>query len=159
MSEAILPPDWPLLAGSLADDRHQLAVRVYYEDTDFSGLVYHANYLKFFERGRSDFLRLSGIHHTELAAGLYGEPLVFAVRHMAIDFLKPARIDDVLLIETAPEALSGARVVLAQKAMLAATGEVLATANVTVAILTTDGKPRRWPKAIAEKMGLTKTQG
>ena len=88
---------------------HELLQRVYFEDTDFSGRVYHARYLHFMERGRSDYLRLLGIHHRELAA----EGLAFAVRRMEIDFLRPAAIDDVLTIRTAALGVGGARIVLA----------------------------------------------
>src|SRR5687768_18530595 len=88
-----LPEAWPDIAGRIVKGMHVLPVRVYYEDTDFSGAVYHANYLKFCERARSDALRLLGIRHGELEG-----QLGFVVRHMTCDFLKPARIDDLLLI-------------------------------------------------------------
>ena len=74
--------------------------RVYFADTDFSGVVYHARYLEFLERGRSDYLRLTGIHHTELADGKHGERIVWVVRRMEIDFRAPARIDDILTVDT-----------------------------------------------------------
>src|SRR5262245_15194040 len=89
MSEA-----WPDIAGRIEGGIHLLPIRVYFEDTDFGGVVYHANYLKFCERGRSDYLRLLGIHHHRL------EGLSFVVRHMVCDFLKPARIDELLTVET-----------------------------------------------------------
>ena len=73
-------------------------IRVYYEDTDFSGIVYHANYLKFFERGRTDALRQCGVTHTDLLSR--EAPLAFAVRKMGIDWVAPARIDDMLRVET-----------------------------------------------------------
>ena len=85
------------LAGKINCGQHELSQRVYFEDTDFTGRVYHARYLQFMERGRSDYLRLIGIHHRALAA----EGRAFAVRHMALDFLKPASIDDVLTVRTA----------------------------------------------------------
>src|SRR3954464_5996626 len=90
--------EWPQLSGRLEDGTHILPVRVYYEDTDFSGVVYHANYLRFLERGRTDFLRLAGVDQSTLPAG--GDGLILAVRRMALDFLKPARMDDVLVVET-----------------------------------------------------------
>src|SRR5690349_24594996 len=102
-------------AGRFDGRLHHLPVRIYYEDTDFSGLVYHANYLRFFERGRSDFLRLAGIHHNQLLSG--AEPLAFAVNKIAVEFHKPARIDDALLVNTAFEAIKGPRIFIAQKLM------------------------------------------
>ncbi|AXS41795.1 tol-pal system-associated acyl-CoA thioesterase [Breoghania sp. L-A4] len=141
---------WPDLAGALTGEGHLLAVRVYYEDTDFSGVVYHASYLRFMERGRSDFLRLCGIHHNQLDAGLAGERLAFAVRHMDIDFLKPARIDDVLEVHTVCEQARGARLVLAQEVRRGA--EVLIKARVTAAVINAEGKPRRMPKDLAARL-------
>ncbi|MTI16598.1 tol-pal system-associated acyl-CoA thioesterase [Rhodobacteraceae bacterium RKSG542] len=141
---------WPDLAGRLEEGVHKLGVRVYYEDTDFTGVVYHAAYLKFIERGRSDFLRLCGIHHHELGDGVHGDPLAFAVRHMDIDFLKPARIDDVLEVVTRLESYKGARFVLVQSVMR--NENVLFTAKVTVAVISPDGRPRRLPAALAERL-------
>ena len=132
------------LAGVLTKDGHRHVVRVYYADTDFSGVVYHARYLEFFERGRSDFLRLAGVHHTELADGKHGEKLVWVVRRMEIDFRGSARIDDVLTIDTVTENVSGARIFMAQK--LSRNGEVLVEAMVEAAIVSESGRPRRFPK-------------
>ena len=87
-------------AGRHTAEGHVLPVRVYFEDTDFSGVVYHASYLRFMERGRSEFLRALGLVQSAMAAG--DAPVLFVVRHMAIDFLKPARLDDLLVVETAP---------------------------------------------------------
>src|SRR5882757_11152955 len=109
--------DWPLISGRLEAGSHSLGVRVYYEDTDMSGLVYHASYLRFMERGRTDLLRLLGIGHTALGSGEHHEPLFFAVRRMTIEFLKPAAIDDLLRVETRPQAIEGARGVLLQKVL------------------------------------------
>ena len=92
--------NWPDLAGRIEGESHILPIRVYYEDTDFAGHVYHANYLKFCERGRSDFIRLLGIDHQSLAAAKMGEPGVFVVRHIEIDYLKPAQVDEVLEVVT-----------------------------------------------------------
>src|SRR6478752_6008873 len=88
------------LSGELTATGHRLAARVYYADTDFSGVVYHARYLEFLERGRSDFLRMAGVHHTELADGKHGERIAWVVRRMEITFHAPARIDDILTIDT-----------------------------------------------------------
>jgi acyl-CoA thioester hydrolase len=133
-----MPDDDPL-AGRLTADGHELLQRVYFEDTDFSGRVYHARYLHFMERGRSDYLRLLGIHHTVLAA----EGLGFAVRHMAIDFLGPAVIDDVLKIRTRCVSVGGARLDLDQAVLRGET--VLAKASVTVALLGANGRAERLP--------------
>ena len=80
------------LSGELTDFGHRLVARVYFADTDFTGVVYHARYLEFLERGRSDFLRLAGVHHTELADGKHGEVLSWVVRRMEIEFRQPARV-------------------------------------------------------------------
>ncbi|MDX5595420.1 tol-pal system-associated acyl-CoA thioesterase [Pseudovibrio sp. SPO723] len=141
---------WPDLAGRLSGAGHVLPVRVYYEDTDFTGVVYHAAYLKFIERGRSDFLRVCDIHHNELEDGKHGEALAFAVRHMDINFLRPARIDDVLEVVTRLESLKGARLVLHQEVTRGE--ETLFTATVTVAVIQPGGGPRRMPKHLAERL-------
>ena len=130
------------LAGHLTATGHELRQRVYFEDTDFSGFVYHARYLHFFERGRSDYLRLLGVHHNELAA----DGLVFAVKTMTLEFKKPARIDDVLTITTEPGETGGARIRLRQAIRCAET--VLVTAGVEVALINAGGKPQRLPLAV-----------
>ena len=137
------------LAGELTASGHLLRQRVYYEDTDFSGIVYHARYLHFLERGRTDFLRLAGIHHAEIGAGLHGEALVWVVRRMNIDFVSPARIDDILAISTRVEEISGARIVMAQQ--VHCDDRLLIEARVEAAIVNGDGKPRRFPKAWAAR--------
>jgi len=133
------------LSGWLVPGGHRLLARVYYADTDFSGVVYHARYLEFLERGRSDFLRLAGVHHTDLAAGQLGERIAWVVRRMEIDFLAPARIDDVLTIDTGTEAISGARITMAQT--IRRGDQPLIRARVEAAIMGDGGKPRRFPKA------------
>jgi len=130
------------LAGHLADGVHRLSIRVYYEDTDAGGIVYHANYLKYCERGRTDFLRLLGIRHSRL------DNLAFVVRRMGCEFLKPARLDDVVEVETRLCELGGARIDLAQEVTRRA--DVLFTAAVTVALVDATGRPRRLPKEMAE---------
>lgn len=132
------------LAGALTPFGHRLMARVYYADTDFSGVVYHARYLEFFERGRSDFLRLAGVHHTELADGKHGEKIVWVVRRMEIDFRGSAKIDDVLAIETRTVEISGARITMAQQ--LKRGEDVLVEARVEAAIIGENGRPRRFPK-------------
>lgn len=132
------------LAGEFVDGRHVLLARVYFADTDFTGVVYHARYLEFFERGRSDFLRLAGVHHTELQAGLHGEKLAWVVKRMEIDFRAPAKIDDILTIVTRTEEVSGARIRMAQQ--LLRDGSVLVEAKVEAAIIGEGGRPRRFPR-------------
>ena len=132
------------LAGELTQTGHLLRQRVYYEDTDFSGIVYHARYLHFLERGRTDFLRLVGIHHSEIGDAAKGEALVWVVRRMTIEFIAPARIDDVLEIETRLADVSGARVVMKQ--VIRCDGKVLNEARVEAALINPKGRPKRFPK-------------
>lgn len=134
-----------VLSGEDGNVCHLMSAPVYYEDTDFSGFVYHANYLKFAERGRSNLLRLCGIEHTDLLAL---EPqLAFVVGHMGIDFLAPARIGDVLLVETVFTKMRGARLLAEQR--ISRKGEPIWQARVTAAIVDLNGVPRRLPSALA----------
>ncbi|WP_127753956.1 tol-pal system-associated acyl-CoA thioesterase [Devosia sp. 1566] len=121
---------------------HVFAVRVYYEDTDFSGNVYHAAYLKFMERARTELLRAQGIHHAELGR----EGLAFAVRSMQLDFRAAAHIDDVLRVETLVAGASGARLQLSQGVWRDA--ELLVDAQVVVVAINMGGKPTRLPAAL-----------
>ncbi len=130
------------LAGQFHGNVHILPIRVYYEDTDFSGSVYHANYLKFCERGRSDCLRLVGVHHHELLGT--GS---FVVRRMVCDFLKPATIDNLLQVETRFIEFAGARMELAQRVLRG--NEILFEARVTAAFVDGQGRPKR----ITREMG------
>ena len=127
---------------------HHFPVRIYYEDTDFSGNVYHAAYLKFFERGRTEFLRDQGIHHSELA----GQGIAFAVRSMEISFDGAAHIDDLLTITTEVAAVSGARLTLKQAILR--DRMVLTRATVVVAAIKTSGGPARMPKVVLERFGV-----
>ncbi len=137
---------WPDLAGRRvaegASPRHVLPVRVYFEDTDFSGLVYHASYVRWCERGRSDFLRLLGNDHRGLIDGSAGhEPAAFVVRRMGLEFLKPARIDEILEVETRVKEMGAAHLVLDQRITRA--GAALFTAEVMVVLVSVSGKPLR----------------
>jgi acyl-CoA thioester hydrolase len=134
---------WTHLSGRLEGGTHLLPVRVYYEDTDFSGVVYHASYLRFLERGRTDFLRLAGVDQSTLHAD--GAGLIFAVRRMTIDFIKPARMDDVLLVETRTEEVRGASLVIAQA--IRRGEEAILSADVRVAVLA-GGRPARVPDGL-----------
>jgi acyl-CoA thioester hydrolase len=147
---------WPDLAGRIVADRsgrrrHVLPVRVYFEDTDFSGIVYHASYVRWCERGRSDFLRLLGSDHKALIAGAGGrEPAAFVVRRMALEFLKPARIDEVLEVVTRAKATTAATLVLDQR--ISREGVQLFTAEVTVVLVSVSGKPLRLSAALREAL-------
>jgi acyl-CoA thioester hydrolase len=137
-----MPPHPDALSGRLTATGHELIQRVYFEDTDFSGRVYHARYLHFMERGRSDYLRLLGIHHRELAA----KGLAFAVSRIEVDFLKPASIDDVVRVRTSPESVGGARILLKQEIFRG--DERLVSACVTVALTGPAGRAMRLPVSI-----------
>jgi acyl-CoA thioester hydrolase len=142
--------DWPVLAGRLIAGGHLLPVRVYFEDTDFSGVVYHGSYVRFLERGRTDFLRLLGVGHDALDRGDHGRRLAFAVRRMVMDFHKPARIDDLLEVETLVGEPAGARINLVQSVRRGS--DVLVAAEVTVALIDDAGRPRRLPAEIARRL-------
>lgn len=135
---------------------HSLIVRVYYEDTDFSGVVYHASYLRFMERGRTEFLRDLGLHQQAIFDGAHGEPFGFAVRRMEIDFLKPARMDDLLTIETHALTVGGASIRLEQRVVRGQ--EALVTARSTIACIA-GGRPRRLPAWVREKLDRAKAAG
>ena len=140
------------LSGTLRSHSHVLQQRVYFEHTDFSGVVYHARYLDFLEHGRSDYVRLLGVHHRELSDGSYGESLAFAVHRMEIDFRGAARIDDVLDVETERGVLRGPKLTFQQR--ICRNGDELLSAKVTVVLVNQAGKPRRFPKSLIEKMGV-----
>jgi acyl-CoA thioester hydrolase len=131
------------LSGRLHGATHVLPVRVYYEDTDFSGVVYHASYLRFLERGRTELLRATGVDQSMLHAD--GSGLIFAVRKMTIEYLRPARMDDVLAIETRTTEIRGASLFVAQH--IRRGEDVIVTADVQVAALA-GGRPVRIPEAL-----------
>ena len=128
--------------------RH-LPVRIYYEDTDFSGVVQHVAYLRFLERGRTEFLRACGINQSVLFAG--DAPLAFAVRRISVDYRKPALMDDLLSVETRVAKLGGASIEMAQKILRG--DEVLLLADVQVAAVA-DGRAQRLPAEIAAKLAV-----
>jgi acyl-CoA thioester hydrolase len=135
------------LDGSIHHGRHRMPIRVYYEDTDFSGIVYHASYLRFMERGRTNHLRLMGATQHALFAEAETETpgFAFVVRSMQIDFLKPARMDDVLEVVTWPVAVKGASITLAQEVRRG--DDVLVKAEVRVAFIG-EGRAQPIPKAL-----------
>jgi acyl-CoA thioester hydrolase len=139
------------LDGAIIDGRHHMQVRVYYEDTDFSGIVYHANYLRFMERGRTNHLRLMGAEqHALFAEALEETPgFAFVVRSMQIDYLKPARMDDVLDVVTWPVEVKGASIVLGQE--VRRDEVLLVKAQVRVALIC-DGRAQPIPKALRALM-------
>jgi acyl-CoA thioester hydrolase len=135
------------LDGDIRDGRHHMAVRIYYEDTDFSGIVYHANYLRFMERGRTNYLRLLGAGHRTLFEQAEQEApgFAFVVRSMAIEFLKPARMDDILEIVTRAQEVKGASITLHQEVRRA--DDLLIEAQVKVAFVS-QGRARPIPKPL-----------
>ena len=141
---------WPDLAGHIEGGRHILPVRVYFEDTDFSGLVYHTSYLRWCERGRSDFVRLLGMCHSDLYAGQEQEPAAFVVRRLEVDYLRPARIDEVVEVITECTETGGAHLMLAQR--VERDGTVLCRVTVKVVLISQSGKPLRLPAAVRGSM-------
>jgi acyl-CoA thioester hydrolase len=135
------------LDGELRDGRHMLVVRVYYEDTDFTGIVYHANYLRYMERGRTNYLRLIGADQRALFEQAQTEApgFAFVVRSMTIEFIKPARMDDVLHVLTEPQEVKGASIVLHQEVRRGE--ELLIEARVRVAFIS-GGRAQPIPKPL-----------
>ena len=128
---------------------HRIDVRVYYEDTDFSGVVYHASYLRFMERGRTELIRALGVEQRELFDG--DTALGFAVRSMQIEFLRPAVMDDMLTVETRSVAARGATMDVEQRVLRCE--EVLVTAKVKVACVG-GGRARRIPDGLRLRLGV-----
>ena len=143
--------DWHNLSGQIVDGEHRLPIRIYYEDTDFTGLVYHASYLRFMERGRSDFIRLLGIDQGELFEQTAKEApgFHFVVRSMKLDFLKPARVDEVIEVVTKPGEVGGASIILKQSIVRG--GETLIEADVRIAFVAGE-KPLRIPAALRKAL-------
>jgi len=123
---------------------HVLPLRVYYEDTDLSGLVYHANYLRFMERGRTEFFRLAGVAQMADLSG--AEPTAWTIRSADLQFLRPARLDDVLHVHTVLTAMSGARLAAIQRVFTG--GELLVEGKIEACVITLTGRPRRIPDSI-----------
>jgi len=144
--------------GEIRNGRHLQQVRVYYEDTDFSGIVYHASYLRFMERGRTNYLRLIGADHRALFAQAEAEApgFSFVVRHMGIDFRKPGYMDDVLTVVTSPQQVKGASVTLHQKVMRG--DDLLVQADVQVAFVS-GGRARPIPKPLRVAMQADQDAG
>lgn len=130
---------------------HVLPVRVYFEDTDFSGAVYHGSFVRFLERGRSELLRSLGISH----AALDSDGLAFAVAEMKLSFRRAARIDDLVEVVTRVQEVSGARGTLTQ--IVRHGQETLVEAEVTIALLDRDGRPQRFPNTIRDALLALRT--
>jgi acyl-CoA thioester hydrolase len=127
---------------------HILPIRIYYEDTDLSGVVYHANYLRYMERGRSEFFRCAGIARLAMTDGR--EATAWTLRRATLEFLKPARLDQLIAVHTRATALSGARMAADQK--IFRNDELLTRGSVEACIITYSGKPRRIPDEIRQKL-------
>ena len=145
--------NWPDLAGRLIETEagrgHVLPVRVYFEDTDAGGITYHATYIRWCERGRTDFLRLLGTDSRRMIDGSDSlEPAAFVVRRMSCDFNRPTRMDDVLEIETSVTATGGASVTLRQT--ITHDGARVFEAEVLVVLVSVSGKPLRLPKTVRD---------
>ena len=134
-----------------AQRQHWLSVRVYYEDTDFTGMVYHANYLRFFERGRSEFLRDAGVCHQDLLSR--ADPAAFTLTNVDVSYRRAARIDDQLSIRSRYLGARGARILFQQAALKGE--DVIAEADVTAVMIHADGRPRRpIPEVVEQLSGL-----
>jgi acyl-CoA thioester hydrolase len=126
-----------MLTGKIVRGIHHLSIRVYYEDTDFSGFVYHANYLKFCERARSDFMRLLAVDQNTM----FSEGSAFVVRRMNCEFMRPAKFDDILTVESSPGEAKGARFCVNQRVLRGE--DVLFIAEVTAVLIDMRGRPKR----------------
>src|SRR5438552_108630 len=139
------------LDGEIRGDGHHMQIRIYYEDTDFSNFVYHASYLRFMERGRTNYLRLLGADHRALFEETKSETpgFAFVVRSMTLDFFKPAFMDDVLEIVTTPKEVKGASITLLQQCRRG--DDLIVEARVRVAFVS-GGKAQRIPKPLRVAM-------
>ena len=125
-----------------------LPLRVYWEDTDAGGIVYHSNYLNFAERARTEMVRKAGLKQSDLAA----EGYAFAVRHVAVDFLKSAKLDDLLEVESTPKAMGGASMEVGQVIRRLDDGAELVRLDVKLAFISLDGKPVRIPAQLRNSL-------
>jgi acyl-CoA thioester hydrolase len=135
-------------AGFIEGREHVLPVRVYYEDTDFTGVVYHGNYVRYFERGRSDFLRVAGVRHADLLDR--PDPAAFAIVRMEIDFKRAARIDDALAVRTTYDSARGPRLFISQR--ITRGEELVCQAKVEAACIDLQGRPRKPPPGMLDML-------
>ena len=131
-----------------AQGQHWLNIRVYYEDTDFTGMVYHANYLRFFERGRSDFLRDAGVSHQSLLAR--DTPAAFTLTNVEVDYKKAAKVDDLLTIRTRSLGVIGVRMYFNQTCLRG--DDVIAEGRITAVMIHADGRPMRPIKDVVAQL-------
>jgi acyl-CoA thioester hydrolase len=146
--ETVLQAEAQPSVGWMDGQEHVLPVRIYYEDTDFTGVVYHGAHVRFFERGRTDFLRLAGVSHAALLQR--PDPLAFAVTKLAVDFKRSARIDDALQVRTRYEAVRGPRLFIRQRLIRAE--ELIAEAEVEAACIDLSGRARRPPPDLVQAL-------
>jgi acyl-CoA thioester hydrolase len=133
-------------SGWLEGREHCLPVRIYYEDTDFTGMVYHANYLRYFERGRSDFFRIAGISHTALLE--LPEPTAFTIIRIELDYKRAARVDDALMVRTTYDDMKGPRLLVSQRILRGE--DLIAEAQVQAVCIDMKGRAIRPPRAMVE---------
>ena len=134
--------------GHIEGNEHVLPISIYYEDTDLSGVVYHANYLRYMERGRTEFFRLAGI--SKMAGLEEEEPTAWAIRSISVDYHRPARLDDIIQVRTRLTGLSGARMRAIQRIFCGET--LLVEGRIEACVTTLTGKPRRLPKNVQETL-------
>lgn len=134
--------------GHFEERTHFYPLHIFYEDTDFSGVVYHANYLRFLERARSSFLNLLGITHADLWEN---HSMAFTIRKIAVEYISPARVDDHLVIRTSYDSLKGARLLITQSCYREDT--LIVKANIEAACITATGKPIRSPDFLKSELG------
>lgn len=134
--------------GFFREKTHVLPIRVYYEDTDFSGVVYHGAFVKFLERGRTEYLRAAGVHHKEML--MMDEPIAFTIQRLNLDYKRPARIDEALEVRSAFYQGKGVRLEADQSVWR--DDELLVSAEVTASCINLEGRPRRMPPFVREKM-------
>jgi acyl-CoA thioester hydrolase len=147
MTTDTLPPETAALSGRLEDGVHRFWLRVYYEDTDAAGIVYYANYLRFAERARTEMLRCLGVGQRTLKDD---HNLAFAVRAANVEYLAPARLDDLLELQQTCTAFSRVQLTIRQRVLDAETQRALADITVRVVVLDLGGRPARLPRAIAD---------
>jgi len=133
--------------GSFDGRTHILPISIYYEDTDLSGMVYHANYLRYMERGRTEFFRMAGISRARLEDD---DPTAWTLRRIAVEYFRPARLDDQIAVHSVLTEVSGARLKVLQRIRLGET--LLVQGRIEACITTLTGKPRRLPKIVFETL-------
>jgi acyl-CoA thioester hydrolase len=133
-------------AGWLEGREHVLPVRIYYEDTDFTGVVYHANYLRYFERGRSEFFRVAGISHSALLQ--LAEPMAFSIVRIELDYRRAARVDDALLVRTTYDTVKGPRLMVSQR--ITRGQELIAEAQVQAVCIDLKGRAKKPPQGMVD---------